>query len=112
MADVRPESLKRITTKAQADDFIADQINAIKKAYNHGLRDEYKTNNFVYSVDSKGNDLVFKGFKDDVHQSVAAPYVVCPVHTKEAWEEFVHSHPTGPDTPGTENGGEGIDPAP
>ena len=89
-----------------------EQINAIKKADTRGLRDEYKTNNFVYSVDSKGNDLVFKGFKDDVHQSVAAPYVVCPVHTKEAWEEFVHSHPTGPDTPGTENGGEGIDPAP
>ena len=31
MADVRPESLKRITTKAQADDFIADQINQIKE---------------------------------------------------------------------------------
>lgn len=90
----------------------ADQINAIKKAYNHGLRDEYKTNNFVYSVDSKGNDLVFNGFKDDVKQDVAAPYVICPVHTKEAWEEFVHSHPTGPDTPGTENGGEELDPAP
>ena len=31
MADVRPDSLKRITTKAQADDFIADQIKAIKE---------------------------------------------------------------------------------
>ena len=31
MADVRPESLKRITTRAQADDFIADQIAAIKE---------------------------------------------------------------------------------
>ena len=30
MADVRPESLKRITTRAQADAFIADQIDAIK----------------------------------------------------------------------------------
>jgi GMP synthase (glutamine-hydrolysing) len=30
MADVRPESLKRITTKAQADEFIDEQIKAIK----------------------------------------------------------------------------------
>ena len=31
MADVRPESLKRITTKEMADAFIADQIAAIKE---------------------------------------------------------------------------------
>ena len=31
MADVRPESLKRITTRAQADAFIADQIASIKE---------------------------------------------------------------------------------
>ena len=31
MADVRPESLKRITTKALADEFIADQLKAIKE---------------------------------------------------------------------------------
>ena len=31
MADVRPDSLKRITTKAQADEFIADQIKAIQE---------------------------------------------------------------------------------
>ena len=31
MADVRPESLKRITTKAQADQFIDEQIKAIKE---------------------------------------------------------------------------------
>ena len=31
MADIRPDSLKRITTKAQADEFIADQIKAIQE---------------------------------------------------------------------------------
>jgi len=31
MADVRPESLKRITTKALADQFIDEQIKAIKE---------------------------------------------------------------------------------
>ena len=92
-----------------------DQIAAIKKASKHGLRDDYKTNKFVYSVDSKGNDLVFTGFNNDVNQAVAAPYVICPVHTKQAWEEYEKNHPVIPDipdTPGDENGGEEIDPAP
>ena len=31
MADIRPESLKRITTKAQADEFIDEQIKAIRR---------------------------------------------------------------------------------
>ncbi len=76
-----------------------DQINAIKKAYKLGLRDEYKTNNFVYSVDNNGNDLVFKGFQDDVNQTVAAPYVICPVHNQQAWEEYLANNPVTPDTP-------------
>ena len=101
-----------------------EEITAIKKAYKHGLHNEYKQNNFVYSIDSKGNDLVFKGFMDDVKQEVAAPYVICPTHTKEAWEEYLLAHPSEPDTPDTpdnpdnpdvpdvEDGGEAIDPAP
>ena len=97
---VSEQALVRLTT---------DQINAIKKAYSHGLRDEYKTNNFVYSVDNKGNDSVFKGFKDDVKQDVVAPYVICPVHTQKAWEEYEHNHPTTPDTG---NGDTEIDPVP
>jgi len=52
---------------------------------------------------------VFKGFKDDVKQDVAAPYVICPIHNKQAWDEYLMNNPQ---TPGTENGGEEIDPAP
>ena len=95
-----------------------EQINAIKKAYTHGLRDDYKTNNFVYSVDSKGNDLVFKGFKNDLKQAIDAPYVICPVHNKETWEEYERNNPPAtdtpenPETPDIGNGGEEIDPAP
>ena len=97
---VSEQALVKLTT---------DQINAITKAYSHGLRDEYKTNNYVYSVDNKGNDLVFKGFKNDLKQSVDAPYVICPVHTKQAWEEYEHNHPATPDVPSTpdEGGGSG-----
>lgn len=97
---VTEQALVKLTT---------DQINSIKKAYNHGLRDEYKTNNFVYSVDNKGNDVVFKGFKDDVKQEIATPYVICPIHNKQAWDEFLMNNP---ETPDTENGGEEIDPVP
>lgn len=89
-----------------------EQINAIKKAYYLGLNDLYKQNNYVYSVDSKGNDVVFKGFLNDLKQDVDAPYVICPVHTKEAWDEYQSNHPTVPETPDEENGGDEIDPAP
>ena len=95
-----------------------DQLNAIKKAYNIGLRENYKQDTFIYSVDNHGNDLVFKGVKGNLVQSVDAPYVVCPVHTKEAWEEYERNHPTTPETPDEpenpdgENGGEEIDTAP
>ncbi len=90
-----------------------DQITAIKKAYKIGLQNAYKSNNFVYSVDSNGNDLVFTGFNNDVNQSVAAPYVICPVHTQQAWEEYEKNNPSTPDTPDTpDDGGEEIDPAP
>ena len=92
-----------------------EQISAIKKAYHLGLNDLYRQNSYVYSVDSKGNDLVFKGFLNDLKQDVDAPYMVCPVHTKEAWEEYQANHPVVPDTPEEPddgNGDEENDPAP
>lgn len=87
-----------------------EKIAEVKKAYSRGLRDEYKTDNYVYAVDSKGNAVVFKGFKNDLVQAEDAPYVICPVHTHKAWLEYEQSHPSVPDTPDTENGGETIDP--
>lgn len=104
---VSEQALVKLTT---------EKIYEIKKAYSHGLRDEYKTNNYVYAVDSKGNDVVFKGFKDDLVQSVEAPYVICPVHTAQSWLEYEQSHPVVPDTPDVpvipdtgNGGGENID---
>ena len=92
---VSEQALVKLTT---------DKINEIKKAANHGLLDEYKSDNYVYSVDNKGNDVVFKGFKNDLKQTVDAPYVICPVHTKEAWDTYVQEHPENPeDTEEPEN---------
>ena len=32
----------------------------------------------------------------DVNKNVDAPYMVCPVHTKEAWEAYEKEHATTP----------------
>ena len=50
-------------------------------------------------MDDKGNDLVFKGLDNKLKQDVDAPYVICPEHTKEAWEEYILNNPIVPDVP-------------
>ena len=34
-----------------------------------------------------------------LQQDVDAPYVICPEHTKEAWEEYILNNPIVPDEP-------------
>lgn len=87
---VKDQSLAKLTP--------AD-IEEIKKVMNYGLRAHYYNNNYVYAVDAKGNDAVFKGFKNDINQAIAAPYLICPVHTKEAWEKYHPQTPSVPETP-------------
>ena len=43
---------------------------------------------------------MFKGIYGDLKQDVDAPYMVCPVHTKEAWEKYQQTQqPTDPTDP-------------
>ena len=67
------------------------QVEEIKKAGKYGLKDKYLSDNYVYLVNSEGEDGEFKGFKDELDGS--APYVVCKVHTEEAWNEYKTKHP-------------------
>ena len=67
------------------------QFDEIKAAKNYGLEDFYTTDNYVYMVDNKGNDMTFTtGFNGTVdNKGVSAPYKVCTVHTKKAWDDYV-----------------------
>ena len=84
-----------------------EQVDEIYKAAKYGLDSNFVRNDYVYLVDKVGNDLPFKGIKDECNQDVEAPYLVCPVHTQKAWEEYQQtvppvvdpSNPTDPANP-------------
>ena len=63
-------------------------------------------NSFIFLVDEKGNPLHFTGIKDDINKTMpedgsVIPYVICTLHTKEAWEaaQPAPTDPTGPVDP-------------
>ena len=81
-----------------------EQINEILKAERYKLDKMYLEDNYVYLVKKNGNDDVFKGFHGDLKQEEDAPYVICPIHTQKAWEEYqkqqeAEQQPTEPDVP-------------
>ena len=85
--------------------FTQQEVDNIKKARKSGLQEAYADENAVYLVDKKGNDVSFHGFNGNANKNVNAPYIVCPVHTKQAWEAYQASQqPTEPDETGPSNG--------
>jgi len=79
-----------------------EQFEEIKKAGKFKLNEEFLRDDYVYLVTKKGKDAVFTGFKGDINKGVEAPYKVCTVHTKEAWEAYQQSQipePTDPEDP-------------
>ena len=87
-----------------------EQVEELQAADNKGLKDTYTDNRYVYYVSESGKDLDWHGFDGRANKNVDAPYVVCPVHTKEAWEAYEAAQATEPptepelpeDTPGAE----------
>ncbi len=84
-------SLVKMTTK---------EIEEILKAKRY-MEKGYLQDNYVYKLNNDGTDGVWNGFEGKVQQE-DAPYVICPVHTAKAWEEYQAAHapePTEPDVP-------------
>ena len=73
------------------------EIDEILKAENFKLMKDYFRNDYVYFINEDGTPGVFKGIKNDLEQGTEAPYMVCPLHTREAWEAYVAIH--GPIVP-------------
>ena len=59
---------------------------------------EFRENNYIYLIGSGGADAVFHGINGDLNQWRDAPYMICPVHTKVAWEEYEAAQATEPPT--------------
>ena len=75
------------------------EINEILKAEPHKLLTDYLRNDYVYFINADGSDGNFKGVRNNLYQSVNAPYMVCPRHTQQAWETYVAQHPGTPIDP-------------
>ena len=94
-------------TKSSLLRMTEEQLKDILKASEHRLDKNYVRNDYVYLVNKNGNDVPFKGIKDKCNEDVEAPYLVCPVHTQKAWEEYQQTlppvvdpnNPTGPVEP-------------
>ena len=56
------------------------EIDEIMKAAPYKLLTDYTRNDYVYYVNADGSDAVFKGMKNNLRQSISAPYMVCPKH--------------------------------
>ena len=89
-AKIEQKALVKMTQK---------EVDELFKAKTCGLMPEYLRDDYIYLVNDKGADDVFKGIEGTLVQETPAPYLVCPVHTKEAWEAYQKSvEPTEPET--------------
>ena len=57
-----------------------NEIDKILKTEAHGLIRDYLRNDYIYYVNADGSDGWFRGIKNNLSQSVKAPYMVCPTH--------------------------------
>lgn len=79
-----------------------ETFEELKKASKNGLVDAYVRDDYIYLVDEDGNDAAFKGFKNNLNKEEDHPYMVCPIHTQQAWEEYLANKEQPVDPPVTE----------
>ncbi len=94
---IEKKSLVKMTQK---------EVDELIKAKSSGLLPEYLRDDYIYLINENGTDGVFKGLEGKINEKVTAPYLVCPVHTEEAWEEYQKSvEATQPETQPAETDG-------
>jgi len=65
-----------------------DEVRMLKDADNAGLVDTYTSDGYVYYVDENGEGLAWHGFYGNTNDEGSAPYMLCPVHTADAWADY------------------------
>lgn len=76
---IEQKSLVKMTEKT---------VDELKQASKVGLLSAYTQDNYVYLVDKSGDPIDWFGFDGKANKNLHEPYLVCPVHTKEAWEKY------------------------
>ena len=74
------------------------KVEQINSAYKHGLNGDFRDNRYVYYVSEDGSPLNWHGFNGKANEGINAPYLVCPVHTAQAWADYEASQATEPPT--------------
>ena len=65
-----------------------DEVNDIRAGLRVGLEDIYGSDSYVYYVDSYGNPLVWTGFSGYANNTAGTPYLTCPLHNQESFQNF------------------------
>ncbi len=74
------------------------EVSEIKNAMGAGLLETYYDDGYVFYLGS-GDGAPWHGFRDS-HPDNDEPYLVCPLHTKEAWEQYEAEQETVPEETG------------
>ena len=77
--EIKARSLVRLTEK---------EVEEIRNAMSVGLSSEFYDDSYVFLVDSSGDPLPWHGFRGNANSNSNAPYLECPLHTKEAWDAY------------------------
>ena len=70
----------------------ADEVEEIRLAGKHGLNATFLRDDYIYLVDSNGEPDSFHGIDGTKNFGLDEPYIVCTVHTQQAWREYTQSH--------------------
>ncbi len=66
-----------------------EELDTIRRLSYYGLYADYTRDDYIYLVYSDGTDNnSYTGVSGNVNQNVSAPYLVCPAHTRAAWEAY------------------------
>ena len=79
-ADVQQRSLVRLNS---------EEVEEIRSASGVGLNTLYTGDGYVYYEDG-----AWHGFQKNANSGWEEPYLVCPIHNQEAWEEHEANQPT------------------
>ena len=65
------------------------EVQVVRDALNAGLKSAFGDDRYVYYISEDGSDLNWHGFNGNANAGVSAPYIVCPEHNREAWEDYL-----------------------
>ena len=64
------------------------EVQVVRDALNNGLKGAFGDDRYVYYISEDGGNLNWHGFNGTANLGVNAPYVICPTHNQEAWDNY------------------------